>query len=254
MKNSEITRLYKFASHFLIYVALSISPSLAISESAGQRIYPEIKKAIVQLHIGGRNFCTGTLVTPNLIATAAHCFVNQDTKSSYRPEDVSVHFEVKGDRSRLNRTAERLVTHPNYRFNGPPESNLRADIAFLLLDQPVDEDVVTPIPLSGRGLWRERVSILSYQQTLRTTLRIDNDCKVLGANHLTVALSCGVDFGASGAPVIGWSKDHTPSLVSIITAKAMMGKKPVALGAILDEAAVSVFRDASCTTKKLGPC
>ncbi|NSY40999.1 serine protease [Leisingera sp. ANG59] len=254
MNGADLIGLINFATRFILYFSLLIAPNLAISEHAIQKHFPEIKQAIVQLHIGGRNFCTGTLVTPYLVATAAHCIANQHTKAVFRPEAVLIYFRLRQEKLKLTRRAKQVVTHPNYRFGGPDESNLRADIAFLLLDQPVPEDVVKPIPITGRFRRQERVSILSYSQHSRRNLRIDNECKVLGFSHHAVAFSCKVDFGESGAPVIGWGEDQTPSLVSIITAKAMMGEEPVALGAILDETAVSVFRDASCASEQPGPC
>ena len=252
--NVAADRAMKLALLSTFCVLIIIAPSWAISGNASKDPRPEIFNAIGKIHIGGLNFCTGTLVRPDLVVTAAHCLSDRETKAVFRPEDVSVHFAVYGKRSRLTRIAKKLVTHPKYRFSDPAENNLRTDIAFLLLNQPVPEDVVKPIPIAA-GLQRQaRVSILSYSQHRRGNLKIDHDCKVLGASHLAVAFSCKVDFGASGAPVISWSGEHEPSLVSIIAAKAMMGEEPVALGAVIDTAAVAVLRSVSCAPGQPSYC
>lgn len=252
--NVAADRAVKLVLLFTFCVLIVAAPSRAISGDENKGPRPEIFNAVGKIHIGGLNFCTGTLVRPDLVVTAAHCLSDRETKAVFRPEDVSVHFAVYGKRSRLTRIARKLVTHPKYRFSDPAENNLRTDIAFLLLDQPVPEDVAKPIPIAA-GLQRQaKVSILSYSQHRRRNLKIDNDCNVLGASHLAVAFSCKVDFGASGAPVISWSGENAPSLVSIIAAKAMMGEEPVALGAVIDAAAVAVLRSVSCAPGQPSSC
>ena len=49
-------------------------------------------------------------------------------------------------------------------------------------------------------------------------------------------MNCEVDFGASGAPVFAVEGGARPRLVSVISSKAAMGNKPVAVGTIIDRA------------------
>jgi hypothetical protein len=56
-----------------------------------------------------------------------------------------------------------------------------------------------------------------------------------------LVLSCNVDFGSSGAPIFS-IRDGVARVVSVVSAKAEVDGKPVALGTLLDEP-LRVLRD-----------
>ena len=43
--------------------------------------------AVGRLDIANRAFCTGALIAPDLVLTAAHCLFSKDTGQAYGPQD-----------------------------------------------------------------------------------------------------------------------------------------------------------------------
>jgi len=69
----------------------------------------------------------------------------------------------------------------------------------------------------------------------------------------TLMLSCDVDFGSSGAPVFV-EKNGRPHVVSVISAKAQLGSKKVALAAVVEreiETLMKSLEEAAAVTNGL---
>ncbi|KAJ3601085.1 hypothetical protein NHX12_032058 [Muraenolepis orangiensis] len=99
----------------------------------------------VSLHRNNFPFCGGSLITKDLILTAAHCFqgpgdlrvnllvyLGRDTQQNSNPNEVS-------------RTVSRIIVHPDY--NDSPNNN---DVCLLQLNMAVDfTDFITPVCLAS---------------------------------------------------------------------------------------------------------
>ncbi|MGR3758519.1 trypsin-like serine peptidase [Roseobacteraceae bacterium NS-SX3] len=201
-------------------------------------------EAVGRLNISGRNMCTGSLIAPDLVLTAAHCLYDQ--RSGRRVDPTTIRFEagLVGREARAARAVAKAVVHPQYRFRPAGNSQIGSDIAVLRLARPISSRQIRPLAMSwsaGRG---DAVGVLSYNYVQSNRPSLEQPCHVLARQSRTLVMSCRVDFGASGAPVFEVVPGRAPRLVSVISAKAAMGNRRVSIGTALDQSLRDLIRSA----------
>ncbi|WP_135449816.1 MULTISPECIES: trypsin-like serine peptidase [Tabrizicola] len=185
--------------------------------------------AVGKLILGGRGFCTGALIEPNLVLTAAHCLYDKQTGVQMRPEDIQFQAGWRNGRAVAYRSVKRAVTHPDYRYSGNDKlERVTADLALLELSQPIRLPSILPFETGAAPVEGDAVAVVSYAQDRAEAPSIQEPCEVLAGRRDTLVLSCSVDFGSSGAPVFS-SVDGVSRVVSIISAKAEVNGRKVAL-------------------------
>jgi hypothetical protein len=111
---------------------------------------------IVVLRIGpGGILCSGTLIAPKVVLTAGHCteafqdFIDSGVTTI---DQLSVNFlpvNVPSPVGTLgNLAVDRIITHPNYRFQSPMSSE-QTDIGLVILKEAVVG--ITPAVLPAKG-------------------------------------------------------------------------------------------------------
>ena len=120
-------------------------PAPRIYNGTMTRDYPAVAGLVI-LSAGSVALCTGTLVSPSVVVTAAHCFDSSPTRvvAGFFPDGVT---EQDYD-------ATASAQHPSY----VPGRLAYADIGLLLLATPVQG--VTPMPLAGAAPHRRRPGII----------------------------------------------------------------------------------------------
>ncbi|WP_442897052.1 S1 family peptidase [Enterovirga sp.] len=214
--NWHITAVMLGLRAFLTVAALAcaaaLSPAGAIAQGKVVRDPDGIRRSVVQIESSRGELCSGAVIAPDLVLTAAHCVLQ---RANYRVVIV--------DRS-FRRYAVRAVAaamHPDFVAGTTPRNQPGVDLAIIKLEgslggdflplDPRDATAVAPgdsVILAGFGLTAEnrRGSARVLRQTRLVTLgtlKVANQVLVMADEHrLAVTAGAGACRGDSGGPVV----------------------------------------------------
>jgi len=193
-------------------------------------------EAVGRIDFDNRAFCTGALIAPDLVLTAAHCLFDHATGRKFPANRITFLAGWRNGRANAYRGVRRTVAYPDFKYSIDSRvARVSTDLALLQLDQPIRSRTVAPLPTGHRPRKGAEVAVVSYAQGRENSPSLQKACHVLARQAGTMVLSCDVDFGSSGAPVFAMGKDGRPEIVSVISAKAEVRGRPVALAARLEK-------------------
>ncbi|WP_173578438.1 trypsin-like serine peptidase [Acetobacter fallax] len=188
----------------------------------------------VQTELGGR--CTGFLIAPMVVETAAHCLWIAKTGRYIQPRDV--HFLRAYNRGEFAAHARvvRFLVPPGY---DPRREAMTAayDRATLFLDVPTGTaaqilPVAPGLPASG-----EEVELGGYEQDFSEIVTSDMTCHVTGIasdgeRRPMISHDCDATRGSSGAPLLAWRDGHWMVLGVQVLANSGRGGEAVPLAPV----------------------
>ncbi|WP_252737868.1 serine protease [Citreicella sp. C3M06] len=152
--------------------------------------------AVGRVNTGGyssRGTCTGSLIAPDLVLTAAHCVAGQDGLPVNAGKLTFVAGWLGGDYAAASKVAQFEVHPMAYQT---PRLNIEHDMALLTLQTPID---IAPLPITSRE--EPPYAIVGYQNRRANRLRARFDCNGL-RQHRLIRLTCPVENGNSGSPAL----------------------------------------------------
>ena len=195
-------------------------------------------EAVGRLDVNGSGHCTGALIAPDLVLTAAHCLYDRRSGRMISPDDMEFLAGWRNGRASAYRGVRRVVAHPDFIYQGEVSSErVRTDVALLQLYHPIRNTTVTPFATDARPRRGDRIGVVSYAQSRSEAPSLQEICGVMARQQGVLVMSCDVDFGSSGAPVFSFESGE-PRIVSVVSGKAEVRGQQVSLGSALDEALI----------------
>ncbi len=222
-----------------LWPGLGAAQNLPVIETAPQGLQPLATidanrsfAAIGRLETGD-GFCTATLITAELVLTAAHCLF--DEAGMRRPDDVfTFNAGFRNGRVSAQRGLRTSYLLPGYDYDAESgRERVETDIALLRLDTPITDGSVLPLAVGGAVGRGGEVDLVSYGQMREDFPSLEEDCSVIERDRGVMILTCDTVFGSSGAPVMV----ETPGghrIVSVVSGGMNYRGEEVTLAAALD--------------------
>ena len=159
-----------------------------------------------------QSVCTGVLVGPRSVLTAAHCLVGADRRSLAPAGAIRFRLGYHQGQAVAEARVASVATGAGFRADGGPVS---ADWALLTLDASIASgDRVLPI-LRAPVAARTPLMLGGYQRDNPERIMADTNCRALGQENrdgdTILVHDCAGTFGSSGGPLLaqvsggGWA-------------------------------------------------
>jgi len=184
--------------------------------------------AVGRLNVTGQGYCTGTLVAPDIVLTAAHCVMNRRTGRVVRPEDIHFLPGFRIGTYEAHGRGDRIAVMPGYDRN---RKTVHLDLAAVQLRDPMPSGI-TPARLHVGVHPQTSFTLLSYGLDRSQILSVQHDCRFDKRQGPLIFTTCEGLPGVSGSPLLQ-IVDGKPVMVAVASSIIATVKAPVPRGRVL---------------------
>ena len=175
--------------------------------------------AIGRLNVAGFSRlrqCSGFLVSPSVVVTAAHCVYD-----AYKKRPLAAgrfHFLAGWQKQKFlaHGIGKCVAVMDDFKpIKRPTLENFAKDVAIIILREPID---IAPLSFADDNLIKEDTMLVhaGYSRDKRHLLMGDANCSVLEEHEGVLLTDCDTNHGASGGPVMVLDQDGKPHIAGIM--------------------------------------
>ncbi|MGI9395244.1 MAG: trypsin-like serine peptidase [Boseongicola sp.] len=169
--------------------------------------------------------CSASLVTPDVVLTAAHCVAKY--LGAEADKKIPIVFRPGTGQNATTYSIDQIVLHPLYdSVNDPQIWSLRFDVAAVRLATPVPSEIAEPFETGPEAELGEKLFIVSWR-THNSQQPRQRACDVMPGARGLVTLACNVLGGESGAPVLRKGENGL-ELVAVVSSRGQILQQPIA--------------------------
>lgn len=184
--------------------------------------------AVGRLNVTGQGYCTGTLIAPDIVLTAAHCVMNRRTGRVVRPEDIHFLPGFRVGTYEAHGRGNRIAVMPGYDRN---RKTVHLDLAAVQLRDPMPSGI-TPARLHVGVHPQTSFTLLSYGLDRSQILSAQHDCRFDKRQGPLIFTTCEGLPGVSGSPLLQMVDGH-PVMVAVASSIIATVKAPIPRGRVL---------------------